>query len=113
MERKLEKRARKVVRDVDRKLTGFFGDRFHKHVFIICLMVSVGLIIASFVTPPMWLIDGSVIASVGELFGFAALAEVMAAIERGHTATISHGGTTIEIKKEEGKEDGDEGEIEE
>ena len=83
------------------KLTRFFGDRFHKNVFLICVLVSVGLIIASFLTPPMWIIDGSVLAAVGELFGFAALGEVAAAIERGHSASISHGGTTIEIKKDE------------
>ena len=83
------------------RLLGFFGDRFHKNVFLICLLTSVGLIIASFVTPPMWIIDGSLLAAVGELFGFAALGEVAAAIERGHTATISHGNTSIEIRKEE------------
>lgn len=83
------------------RLLKFFGDRFHKRVFLICLVVSLGLILASFVTPPMWIIDGSVLAAVGELFGFAALGEVTAAIERGHSATISHNNTTIEIKKED------------
>lgn len=83
------------------RLTKFFGDRFHKNIFLITVMVSVGLIVASFLTPPMWIIDGSVLAATGELFGFAALAEVAAAIERGHSATISHGGTSIEIRKEE------------
>ncbi len=83
------------------KLLRFFGDRFHKNVFLICVLVSLGLIIASFITPPMWIIDGSVLAAVGEIFGFAALGEVAAAIERGHSASISHGNTTIEIKKEE------------
>jgi hypothetical protein len=93
--------------DVDGRLLGFFGDRFHKNVFLICLLTSVGLIVASFVTPPMWIIDGSILAAVGELFGFAALAEVAAAIERGHSATISHGNTSIEIRKEEGEPEGD------
>lgn len=97
---KLEKKRR----EADEKLTGFFGDKFHKNVFLICLAVSVGLIVASFVTPPMWLIDGSVLAAVGELFAFAALAEIMAAIERGHTASITHGNTTIEIRKQEGED---------
>lgn len=83
------------------RLTNFFGDRFHKNIFLITVMVSVGLIIASFLTPPMWIIDGSVLAATGELFGFAALAEVAAAIERGHSASISHGGTTVTIKKED------------
>ena len=87
------------------RLLSFFGDRFHKNIFLFCVIVSAGLIIASFVTPPMWIIDGSVLAAVGELFGFAALGEVGAAIERGHGATITHGGTTIEIKKEEEDEE--------
>lgn len=83
------------------RLLRFFGDRFHKNVFLVCLLTSVGLILASFVTPPMWIIDGSVLAAIGELFGFASLGEVAAAIERGHSASISHGSTTIEIRKEE------------
>ena len=98
----------KRKKEVGERLTRFFGDRFHKNVFLICLLTSVGLIIASFVTPPMWIIDGSVLAAVGELFGFAALAEVAAAIERGHSATISHGNTSIEIRKQEEEEEGQE-----
>lgn len=87
------------------RLLNFFGDRFHKNIFLICVVVSVCLICASFVTPPMWIIDGSVLASVGELFAFAALGEVAAAIERGHSASISHGNTTIEIRKEDNAEE--------
>ena len=83
------------------KLLRFFGDKFHKDIFLACVVVSIGLIIASFLTPPMWIIDGSVLAATGELFAFAALGEVGAAIERGHSATITHGGTTIEVKKED------------
>ena len=83
------------------KLTRFFGDRFHKNVFLLCLITSVGLIVASFFIPPLAVVDGSVLAAVGELFGFAALAEVAAAIERGHSATISHGNTQVVIKKDE------------
>lgn len=83
------------------KLDRFFGDRFHKRVFLVCLVTSALLILASFVTPPLWIIDGSVLAAVGELFGFAALGEIVAAVERGHSATISHGNTSIEIRKED------------
>ena len=79
----------------------FFGGSFHKWVFLVCLIVSVGLIITSFFIPPLAAIDGSVLAGVGELFGFAALGEVAAAIERGHTATIQHGNTSIEIRKDD------------
>lgn len=83
------------------RMLRFFGDRFHKNVFIICLVVSLGLIIASFFIPPLAVVDGSVLAAVGEIFGFAALGEVAAAIERGHSASISHGNTTISINKDE------------
>ena len=83
------------------RLIGFFGDRFHKNVFLVCLVVALGLIITSFFIPPLAVVDGSVLAAVGEIFAFAALGEVAAAIERGHSASISHGNTTIEIKKDE------------
>lgn len=83
------------------RLTRFFGDKFHKNIFLLTVLVSIGLIVTSFFIPPLAIIDGSVLAAVGELFGFAALAEVAAAIERGHSATISHGNTSIEIRKEE------------
>ena len=87
------------------KLVRFFGDRFHKNVFLICLIVALGLIITSFFIPPLAVVDGSVLAAVGEIFAFAALGEVVAAIERGHSASITHGNTTIEIKKEEEEEE--------
>lgn len=90
-----------------KRLTRFFGDKFHKNVFLICLVVSLGLIIASFFIPPLAVVDGSVLAAVGEIFGFAALGEVAAAIERGHSASISHGNTTISINKEEEEADED------
>lgn len=87
------------------RLLRFFGDKFHKNVFLVCVLVSIGLIIGSFITPPMWIIDGSVLAAVGEIFAFAALGEIGAAIERGHSASISHGNTTISINKEEEEEE--------
>ena len=86
---------------MNKRLNTFFGGVFHKWVFLITLLVAAGLIISSFFIPPLAVIDGSVLAGVGELFAFAALGEVGAAIEKGHGATISHGATTIEIKKEE------------
>lgn len=87
------------------KLNTFFGNVFHKWVFIITLFVSAALIIASFFIPPLAVIDGSVLAATGELFAFAALGEVTAAIERGHSASVTHGNTTIEIKKEDEEPD--------
>ena len=86
----------------------FFGDRFHKRVFFICLIVSIFLLVASFFTPPKFIIDATVIAGTGELFAFAALGEIVAAIERGHSASITHGGTTVTIKKEDEEDSGSE-----
>lgn len=90
---------------MNKKLNIFFGGAFHKIIFLITLLVSAGLIITSFFVPPLSVIDGSVLAATGELFAFAALGEVAAAIERGHSASITHGNTTIEINKDE-EEDG-------
>ena len=86
------------------RLLNFFGDKFHKGMFLFFAIVAVGLLITSFFIPPLAIIDKSVIMSVGELFAFAALGEVGAAIERGHGASITHGNTTIEIKKEDEEE---------
>lgn len=83
------------------KLDMFFGSRFHRRVFLTCLLTSIFLIVTSFFIPPLSVVDGSVLAAVGEIFAFAALGEVATAIERGHSASISHGNTTIEIKNPE------------
>jgi len=93
---------KKKVKEI---VDNFFGDRFHKKVFFICLIISIALIVVSFITPPMWIIDASVLAATGELFGFAALAEVVAAIERGRTAKITHRGTTIAVGDDDKEED--------
>ena len=87
------------------KLNDFFGGRFHKRAFFICLIASVLLLGVSFVTPPMWIIDASVIAAVGELFGFASLGEIVAAIERGKTAKISKGNISLSIENKEEKDE--------
>lgn len=83
------------------RLLNFFGNRFHKWMFLFCTVTAIGLIVTSFFIPPLAVIDGSVLAAVGEIFAFAALGEVGAAIERGHSASITHGQTTISINKEE------------
>ena len=65
--------------------------------FWVCLIFSIGLILGSFFVPPMGVIDGSILAGVGELFGFATLATVIEAIKKGSDVTISHGSTTVGI----------------
>lgn len=68
--------------------------------FHIFASTSIALIAASFVIPPIGIIDSSVLAATGELAGFAALWEVHVAIKKGLDAKISHNNTTIEINND-------------
>ena len=68
-----------------------------KIVFMVCLIVSVCLIVAGFLTPPQGVIDGSVLTAVGEIFAFAALGFGWHALELGYDLKINHGQTTIEV----------------
>lgn len=67
-------------------------------------VLSILLIVISFFIPPLAVIDGSVLAATGELFGFAALGAVIHAIDKGKTASVSHGQTTITIGDKEEEE---------
>lgn len=69
--------------------------------FWVCLLTSLVLIALGFVVPPMGIIDGSVLTSVGELFGFATLAVVADAIREGYDAKITHGNTTVEVNNDD------------
>ena len=76
----------------------------HRWTFIVCLALSIGLIVGSWFVPPMAVVDGTVLAAVGEIFGFAALGTVINAIDKGHKATITKGDTTLTVgtdKKEQ------------
>lgn len=70
---------------------------FWFHIFSVFSMV---LITASFICPPLAVIDGSVLAAVGEVFAFAALWTLIKAMDDGHTATLTHNDTTLTIDKE-------------
>lgn len=65
--------------------------------FVVCLVVSIGLIIGGFLVPPTGVVDGSVLMAVGELFAFAALAVGAHAIRLGYDLRVSKGDATIEI----------------
>lgn len=71
---------------------------FWFHIFSVFSLV---LITASFICPPLAVIDGSVLAAVGEVFAFAALWTLIKAMDDGHTATLTHNDTTLTIEKEE------------
>lgn len=69
----------------------------HNGWFIFFSLVAIGLIIGSFFVPPMGVIDGSVLAAVGEIFAFAALGTVVKAIDKGVDAQVQHNNTTLTI----------------
>lgn len=71
--------------------------------FWVCLIFSIALIIGSFFVPPMGVIDGTVLAGVGELFGFATLATVIEAIKKGSDVSVTHNNTTISVNNPDGE----------
>lgn len=71
--------------------------RLNKVAFYICLVTSIFLIVTAFFLPPVAYIEASVLTAVGELFGFAALGTVMAAIDKGVDAKVKHGDTELHI----------------
>lgn len=72
----------------------------------VCMSVSIGLFVTSFLLPPKGVIDPSVFKAGAYLFGFATLFVVREAIREGLGVKIAHGDTTIEVKDLDGKEDG-------
>lgn len=72
----------------------------HNVWFKVLSMCAIALIVASFIVPPLGIIDSSVLAAVGEIFGFAALWTLIKAIDKGKVASISHGNTTISVGKD-------------
>lgn len=80
----------------------------HKIVFYVSLITSVGLLVAGFVLPPQGVIDPSVLTAVGELIGFATIAQIPYIVDKGKSATISHGNTSISISRRNKKKTDDE-----
>ena len=68
-----------------------------KKVAVVFAAVAILLGIASFLTPPRWIIDASVIAFAGEIFAFASLFFAWEAVDRGIDAKITHNGTEIDL----------------
>lgn len=75
--------------------------RMNRWIFWICLSISAFLIITSFFIPPTGLIDGSVLAAVGELFLWPVLGVVTVAVEKGSDIKLTKGDTTIHIDNPE------------
>lgn len=79
--------------------------------FFICLGISAGLIITSFLLPPKGEVHPSTLQAVGELFLYPTLAFGAKALEEGRSAKIVHGKTTFVVgsdnNEEVVEEDGD------
>lgn len=82
----------KKIRDI------WLRGTYHNVAFWICLCVSLFLIITAFFIPPKAVVDSSVIACVGELFGFAALGAFIRALDKGVDARITKGDTELSIQ---------------
>lgn len=67
----------------------------------ICFFISITLIVGGFLTPPQGIIDGSVLAAVGELLIFPVIVYGFRAIELGMEVKISKGNTVVEIHKDD------------
>lgn len=63
-------------------------NKFDKVVFLLCLFTSIILLTISFLIPPTGQIDPSVLAAVGEIFGYSSLAVVIVALNRGTDVTF-------------------------
>lgn len=71
-----------------------------KHYFIAfwtTLSVALSLLIGSFFCPPMGIVDGSVLAAVGEIFLWPCLAFGAKALAEGKTARIRKGDMDVTI----------------
>lgn len=69
----------------------------HNLMFWVFAIVSIVLLCVSFALPPAGTISPSVLEGVAELFAFASLGAVYKAIERGKTASITRGNTSLTI----------------
>ena len=79
---------------------------FCRIVTAVCFIISVILLIAGFLLPPMGIIDGSVLTAVGELLLFPVIIYGFRAIELGLEVKIQKGDTSVEIHKDDGDGDG-------
>lgn len=77
-------------------------------VTAICFMVSVVLLIAGFILPPMGVIDGSVLTAVGELLIFPVIVYGFRAIELGLEVKFVKGDASVTITKDDDDSEGGE-----
>lgn len=71
----------------------------------VCTLSAIGLLVASFIVPPMGEVSPSVLKAGSLIFAFAALIEVREAITEGLGVKLTHGQTTVEVRDTDGKTD--------
>lgn len=69
----------------------------NKKAFWTTLIISIGLLVASFLVPPLGEISPSVLKGVAELGFFATLSVVLTAVEKGSDVKVTKGDITLEV----------------
>ena len=72
----------------------------------VCLVFSVGLLVASFLVPPVGEISPTVLKGGSLIFAFAALIELREAVIEGLGFKLVHGDTSVEVDGRKTKEGG-------
>ena len=71
-----------------------------KPIFYVCLVMSIVLLVASFLLPPQGVIDPSVLTATGILFAFAALGVAGQNLANGKDVTFKKGDMEVTIDDE-------------
>lgn len=72
-----------------------------KVVFFICLFSTIALFVGGFFAPPVGVINDSLLAAGGILFGFATLAVGAQSIRDGRLARVTKGDLSVTIGQDE------------
>lgn len=83
-----------------------FFDAYLKYnvPFFILGVISLILLIISWIAPPPMQVHESVLQAVAEIFGFASLWTIVIAIEKGTGASLRKGDLELEIQEDHEKE---------
>ena len=72
-------------------------------IFIVLSLAAILLLAVGFAMPPTGVVDGSVLKAAAVLFGFAALATLRHAVDKGVGAKLEHGDTKLTIDGDDKK----------
>ena len=72
-------------------------------IFVILSLAAILLLAVGFAMPPTGVVDGSVLKAAAVLFGFAARATLMRAVDKGVGAKLEHGDTKLTIDGDDKK----------